>query len=1094
MTICNGFGILKSALPQKFFLQKNELAKIIIQHTQLEVHLDDTLSHFPLNIQNSALERSLDKHADRKAQYRDFLNEYEKPGHMTEIQDERIGGCYLPHHPVVKTDSITTKIRVVFDASARSSSGTSLNDILMVGPTIQDDLFAIIMRFRLHKYVLTADITKMYRQIDLNINDRRYHKILWRESINEPIKTYQLNTVTYGTASAPYLAIRTLQQLAHDEGHSFPLAARSFRKDFYVDDVLTGAETIDQAIKLRDELIKLSAKGCFELRQWVSNEPKLIESLRKLDNTEHIALDTVEAKKTLGLYWNANKDTLGYSLKQAPARQKITKRTILARVAQLFDPLGLLGPIIVQAKLIMQDLWKCQVDWDEDVPIGIRTAWTTFHSQLQNIRQIQIPRRVIADNTKNIQLHGFCDASERAYGACIYIRSTDSSHQHISQLLCSKSRVAPLKTQSLPRLELCAAVLLIKLYNMVVKILQIEFQTTTFWSDSTIVLHWINTTPHTLKPFVANRVNQIQKDSRYNQWRHVPSECNAADVLSRGLNPTDIINHPTWYRGPQWLSQSEDTWPYLEIQPIEIPEKRKVIVLKTTTHTDFPLLEKYSSFTTLKRVIAYCLRFINNTQKQEKHAGHLTTNELTQATVKILALVQEIAFPRERQEIMKSPTHTQKNKLTALDPFIDTNGILRVGGRLKHSIIPHESKHPAILPHHHHITNLIIREAHIKHGHSGMQGTLNAVRQAFWPINGRVVVKSIIKKCITCQRMEPAIPRYPMGQLPGNRVRFIRPFLVAGVDYCGPLYIKEKKHRNTKKLKTYVAIFVCFSTKAVHIELVSDLTSDAFLAALKRFFARRGKCTDIYSDNATTFTGADRELKAIHKTLNVETNNNIHKYLANNGINWHFIPPRAPHFGGLWEAAVKSCKRHLIRLIGNNLFTFEELSTCLIEIEAILNSRPLTPLSSDPNDLTPLTPGHFLIGDSITSTSVCDLTSLKAGRLSSWQQVQQIRQHFWKRWYKEYLNELTVRKKWHHATTSIVKEGMLVMLKDDNTPPLHWPMGRIIAIHPGEDGIIRVVTVKTTHGEYKRNVKGTPPSADRVTGDIRSLEIITLKI
>ncbi|XP_015437076.1 PREDICTED: uncharacterized protein LOC107192363 [Dufourea novaeangliae] len=236
--------------------------------------------------------------------------------------------------------------------------------------------------------------------------------------------------------------------------------------------------------------------------------------------------------------------------------------------------------------------------------------------------------------------------------------------------------------------------------------------------------------------------------------------------------------------------------------------------------------------------------------------------------------------------------------------------------------------------------------------------------------------------------MAPATPQYPIGQLPKHRVTFTRPFLMTGVDYCGPFYIKEKKHRNTKKIKTYAAIFVCFSTKAVHVELVSDLTSEAFLAALKRFFARRGKCSDIYSDNATTFTGANRELEQIHTLLTIEKNTQIHNYLGTNSIQWHFIPPRAPNFGGLWEAAVKSFKHHLLRIMGNTLFTYEELSTCLIEIEAILNSRPLTPLSTDPNDLNPLTPGHFLIGDSLTSTPECDLTVLKAGRLSSWQHIQ----------------------------------------------------------------------------------------------------------
>ncbi|XP_076629121.1 uncharacterized protein LOC143345645 [Colletes latitarsis] len=465
------------------------------------------------------------------------------------------------------------------------------------------------------------------------------------------------------------------------------------------------------------------------------------------------------------------------------------------------------------------------------------------------------------------------------------------------------------------------------------------------------------------------------------------------------------------------------------------PERRKNITLHATVGTikpGFDILCKFSSIERLRRVIAYCHRFGYNTRNQTRDNGPLTVSELRKASKPILKLVQPEAF-LDLYDNIKNPTILKPGKLLPLSPFLDKDEIIRVGGRLANADIPFKSKHPAVLPNKHHITDIIIRDSHIKHGHSGTQGTLCAVRQNFWPINGKAAVKKIIKQCITCHRLDSAVPQYPLGQLPKNRIIFTRPFLVAGVDYCGPFHIKKKKLRNTKTIKTYTAIFVCFSTKAVHIELVSDLTSDAFLAALKRSIARRGKCSDIYSDNTTTFAGAKNELD---RTINtVTTDKQCHQFLTTNEIQWHFIPPRAPHFGRLWEAAVKSCKYHLIRTMGTRLFTFEELATCLIQIEAILNFRPLTPLSPDPNDLTPLTPGHFLIGDSLTSTPECDLTELKAGRLASWQHVQQIRHHFWKRWYKEYLNEITIRRKWHTGISDKISKGMLVILKEDNPPP-----------------------------------------------------------
>lgn len=1034
----------------------------------------------------TSIERKLRRDPNLQTQYTAVIEEYLALGHMTRLPCEpTTKGYYLPHHAVIKESSQTTKVRVVFDGSAKSTTGISLNETLLVGPTIQDDIFSLLLRFRTHNYVLTGDIEKMYRQFLVREEDRAYQRILWRDADSQ-MATYELNTITFGLSPAPYLAIRCLQQLAEDEGHEFPRAAMVIKNDLYVDDLLTGAATFDEALTLRNEIDALLRRGNLNLRQWASNDTNLLEGLPS--NHVNLKLQSKEDNtiKTLGVHWKSEQDSIIYTVHPTPLNGRVTKRVILSDIARVFDPLGLLGPVITHAKLIMQRLWLEKLDWDDAIPLSIYTEWLNYTSHLPKLNDLSFTRRITPDETRDIQLHGFCDASERAYGACFYVRATDTHGGVTSTLLCAKNRVAPLKgvapnkttagqedqgnldRVTIPRLELCAAQLLAKLYATVRQATRLEPNKVILWSDSTIALHWIRTAPHQLQPFVANRVADIQTHTDVRDWRHVRSGDNPADLISRGQTPLEFTSPSIWKHGPVWLLEAEEDWPQLGLASLErVPELRKVKCLTTPIHND--VITRYSSIIKLRRVIAYCRRF------RSKGKGLLSSKELQEADNVIIKSVQASCFAEELHELHEKKHVDKKSKLKSLNPFLDDHGLVRVGGRLRHASASDNQKHPIILPRRHHITELLIRYEHLRNYHSGVQTTLYALRRKYWILDGRNQVRQIIRACTRCHHVDPRMTSCQMGDLPRVRVTEARPFLNVGIDYCGPFFIKERKFRNRGRIKVYVAVFVCLAVKAVHLELVSDMTTDGFIAALKRFIARRGFCRNIYSDNGTNFVGANNELKEIKQLLqSTEHRQTMSKHLADQGINWHFMPPQSPNFGGVWEAAVKSFKRHMKRVVGDKLFTFEELNTFIAEVEAILNSRPLTPISSDPNDLLVLTPGHFLIGNSLTSAPEHDLQQTPSNRLSTWQHIQKVKQDFWKRWHTEYLTELNTRHKWTHGSHNI-KPDTLVLIKDDNQPPLRWPMGRVIETMPAADGIIRVVRIKTTKGIFTRNVRTLAP-------------------
>lgn len=1016
-----------------------------------------------------------------KIEYIKFIKEYIELKHMQVYNEEDsknvVSDYFLPHHAVININSTTTRLRVVFDGSCKTNIGLSLNDALLKGPTIQEELITILARFRKHKFALSADVSKMYRQIWVDPQHRDYQKIIWRENSTEPLRTYRLNTVTYGTVPASFLATGCLFKLAEEEYQVFPDACDAIKSDFYMDDYLGGSDTKDNALKLRNSLIEVMRRGGFPLRKWMSNSSELLTDIPDIGNKSMTIMELEnEMTKILGLLWCPERDVFKYKIEITKLNDlTVTKRNILSQIASLFDPLGLVGPIVIRAKILMQKLWQLQCDWDKPVPIEVKNEWKSYLSSLNYLRELEIPRYLGTEINYEIQIHGFADASLLAYGACLYIRCSSIDNVHVTKLICAKSKIAPLKIISLPRLELCAAVILARLANKVLPKLKLNIKARYFWTDSSITLAWIKSPSSKWKTFVSHRVGEIQDITSLNEWNHVSSQDNPADLISRGCRPDQIINNELWWEGPHWLTDNSDKWPKSKINLNigTIPEAKEKIVLLINPIEE-NLIKKYSSWNKLLRVFSYCLRFIKIRVKKLKIVGPIQSEELREAEIAVIKITQLYYWSNDINSLINNSILSNKSKLKNLQPFLE-NGIMRVGGRLKNALyLDQFQRNPILIPQNSVIASLILQNEHEKLLHAGPQAMLANTRLKYWIIGGRNTARHIFHRCIKCFRLRPIITEPIMGNLPVERLEPCRAFKKCGVDFAGPINIKTSLRK--KAAITKICVFVCFSTRAVHIELVSDLTSDAFLNALKRFIGRRGVCSDIYSDNATNFVGANKKLLELKILFQSATHlDTLYNALSKDGITWHFIPPRSPHFGGLWEASIKSIKTHLYRVLGETHLTYDELNTILIKIEAVLNSRPLTPLSSDPLDATPLTPAHFLIGEPTCSLPEPDLSSVPDNRLKRWQRVTQLTQCLWKRWNKEYLSQLQTRKKWLSNKGPALKVGTLVLIKEDNISPLSWALGRVLQVHAGTDDVIRVATVLSRGKEIKRSVRKLCP-------------------
>ena len=1029
----------KSVEDQRFL----EIASSTIEHNnghyEIGLPLKDRNMKMPNNRARAEeravrLRQKLKKNPAFHEEYKDFMEDMINNDYAEEVPSEDTSpeGCkwYIPHHGVHHPQK--QKLRVVFDCSARYS-GTSLNEQLLQGPDLTSTLTGVLTRFRQDSVALMADIKAMFYQVRVPKCDRDYLRFLWwpQGDIQKPMKEHRMNDHLFGATSSPSCANIALRETAKEaESRYDKQVTDALYQNFYVDDCLISVATEQEAIKLAGDLRSICAEGGFKLTKWMSNNRAVIHSIPESDRSKEMAevdmdKEDLPNERVLGMLWSPERDQFGFQI--AMKDRPPTRRGILSSVSSVYDPLGFIGPVVLTAKQILQDLCRQRYDWDDQIPHVHLTRWQEWLRDLPMLSEFGVERCLKPKNYGNpdrVHIHHFCDASEAGYGVVSYMRMENDKGIHCS-FLTSKARVAPIKQVTIPRLELTAATIVVKVNNMLAKELQLNVDEVHYWTDSMSVLQYIRNETARFHTFVANRVHVIREASIPDQWHYVPSAENPADDCSRGLSVKNFLQCERWLKGPSFLWKEESEWPDVKIQKssedLSTDPEVKVATSIVREEKDNPggedsvdkLLNYFSSWHDLKKAVGWILRVRENlhqkasTKKQDKVDGtktegkitnHLSVEELQEAEKAIIKYVQQKAFPEEVKLLSNVPKeersdhHVKRSSpIYRLDPRM-TDGVLRVGGRLSKAAMPEESKHPAILPKNQHVTNLILRHIHDSSGHSGRNHMLSEAQKKYWIIQANSSARRLINKCVVCQRQRAKRAEQKMANLPKARVTPEEaPFTRVGMDYFGPIEVKQGR----SMIKRYGVVFTCLAIRAVHIEKADNLDTDSCINAIRRFQARRGQVKQIVSDNGTNLVGAEKELR---KHIDKWNQSRIHESMLQRNIEWVFNPPSASHFGGIWECQIRTIRKVMVSILKEQTLTDESLQTLFCEVESVINNRPITRVPGEPGDLEALTPNHLLLlkVKPILPPVLAEETGPYVKR--RWKQIQYMVDIFWKRW------------------------------------------------------------------------------------------------
>ena len=1033
----------------------------------------------------------------RAQQCVESMQKYLDKGHVEELPSDQSNSPLTYYIPILTVyNEKKRNIRIVFDSSAKYN-GLSLNDCLLQGPDLTNRIIGVLVRFRQRSIAFAGDIECMFHAFFVSEEHRDALRFFWW-SCNDPSKklaVYRAKVHIFGNKSSPAIAAFGLRYITSLSEVEKPAEAVDFiNNGFYIDDGFASEDSVAQAIQTLESTRELLKKFNIRFHKLISNNKEVLEAFPTSElssNLESLELKHSPTQHALGTIWNIATDELQLRV-NIPTRN-YTKRGVLSVNGSLYDPLGIASPVSLTGRLLQRKLFPRKgesdsipmLDWDDPLPSDLRDIWDNWVADLQEADIIKTPRCYHPPDFSQVattELHVFADASDEAIGHAIFIRETDIVGKRAVALLFGNSKVSPRSATSIPRLELCAALDAVKSAQYIISELRRTIHKVVYYSDSGVVLAYLKNTERRFSRYVTSRVAAILRFTSVHQWQYIPSAENIADIATRPHSPRQLIQ-TNWLSGPPFLLEVESLSTTSPQEPTSLPEERpEVHALQTEVPAQNPILDcitkRTNSWKRIVTITTTVIRFIERLRK--KNPSILEARH--KAIVFITSAVQYDAFPevfRQLKSTTKS-TLSKGDKLSSLAPFLDDDGIIRVGGRLQNSDLPYAEKHPALLPPSHAVTNSIMLHYHGASSHQGRHVTTASIRQAGWHIlHQRNAIGQMLKNCVFCQRIRGRLQEQKMADLPVERLGKTPPFAHSGLDVFGPYYVSAgqatRKTKSTKKI--WVLLCTCLYSRAVHMETISSLDTSTLKLALRRFLALRNNCRRILSDQGSNFLGARNQAK---EHLDLEA---LRKEVTSDLITWDLIPPKASHFAGVWErkiASVKNSLNNAILQLKERVLTKEEFDTLVQEAASMVNRTPLHEISCDPNDPFPVSPAALLNlseDPPANDPSIFTNADLLAYGKARWRRVQYLADQFWSRWKRDYLHQLQTRNKWMYPSTNL-KEGDIVLLRQPS-PRSQWPMGRIVKCHPSKDGLVRSALVS-----LKPLREGVPRFLERCVHDM----------